>query len=120
MIQNMEITKIEYTHGMTESSDHLEVIDDRRSMVLDQLSIPEPLIDTMLEEDILVLCGIYGNPKLGNPIEIDILNIETRFGLVEIRVFNRGITMLLMNDEIMGRLHRFFGVLNRYGKAREP
>ena len=120
MIQNIEITKIKYIHGMTESTDHLAAIDVRRSIILDQFSIPKSLFETMLEERILELSGTYGNPKLGDPIEVDILSIDTRSGNVEIRAFNRGITMLSMNNEIMGRLHRFFGVLNRYGKAREP
>jgi hypothetical protein len=114
----MEVKKIEYIHGMIESPDNLEGIDVRRSILLDRSSIPENLIDTMLEERIIELDGTYGNPDWGDPIEIDLLNIETKSGIVSIRVFNRGIILLMTNDETMKRLHRFFGVLNRYGETR--
>jgi len=108
MIKSLEVNRIEYAHFMVDGLDDLQTSKDRQTSILEAPNIPDEIMKVMEEEKIFELQGDFGNPSLGDPIEVDHLLIETDRGLHELRVLNRGIMLLMTNDEILRRLHRFF------------
>jgi hypothetical protein len=58
------------------------------------------------KEDILNLGGVYGDKDAGDPTEYDHLRLVLTDDVVEIKVFNRGITLLFTDDEKVKRIHR--------------
>jgi hypothetical protein len=58
-----------------------------------------------------VLEGEWGDPKAGDPIQVDLLDLETDTDVVSIEVFNRAIFLGHTQDEEMRRIHRVCGVL---------
>ena len=59
------------------------------------------------------LDGVHGNPDDGSPIEVDVLLLSTEKESVSIKIFNRGITLLMRDSEEMRRLHRFIRVVEK-------
>jgi len=57
-------------------------------------------------ENLLDLGGVYGDRKFGDPVEYDNLKLVLTDDTVEITVFNRGITLLMLDDERIRRIHR--------------
>jgi len=101
MIQDLE--QIEYRSGMLQSGmkpGDLPVRTWRGAM------IPAEVRKSINEEDILNLGGVYGHKDAGDPVEYDHLRLVLTDDVVEIEVFNRGITLLMTDDEKMKRIHR--------------
>lgn len=71
------------------------------------------IIESLDAEGILALKNRYGDPTVGEPVEVDRLEIDFEGGgpSHEVTVFNRGLTLMLTDDADVRRLHRFFGVL---------
>ncbi len=117
MTKSTAVRKIEYTHSMADSLDnpqHQELI---QATILEHPNIPGDIMQVMEEERISELQGDFGDPSVGDPIEVDHLLVDTDRGLHELRVFNRGIMLLMTNDERYRRLHRFFVALDRGSEA---
>lgn len=63
------------------------------------------------------LAGTFGDSTDGDPVEIDDLEVETNTGRVRIRVYNRGIGMVLdMGPELL-QLHWFFSTVHAATKG---
>jgi hypothetical protein len=62
-------------------------------------------------ENIDALAGEHGDETAGDPVEIDWFEIETEDKALSVTVFNRGLALLLEDDEKIRRLHRFLCVL---------
>jgi hypothetical protein len=75
--------------------------------------IPEDIRHAILDEVILDLGGVYGEPDAGDPIEYNHLKPVATDGAVEIEFFNRGITLFITGDEKFRRIHRFLCRLDR-------
>ncbi len=73
------------------------------------------IVESLDTERILSLKNQYGDPTVGDPVEVDRLEIDFEGGRPphEVTVFNRGLTLMLTEDIDLGRLHRFFGVLEQ-------
>ena len=111
MIQNLE--QIEYRRGMLESGmkpDDLPVRTWRGA------KIPSEVRKSINEEDILNLGGTYGEKDGGDPIEYDHLRLVLTDDVVEIEVFNRGITLLFTDNEKVKRIH---WVLCKLGEGKK-
>ena len=107
----MRINGIDYAWGQFES---LRQIDPSRAVLTGRLehpNIPQKVAEALLEERILDLEGDLGDPALGEPIEVDLLTLETNEGVIRIRIFNRGIGLILGGNDRLVRLHRFLGIL---------
>lgn len=65
------------------------------------------------ENNILDISGTFGNPNVGDPIEYDHIVIEHEGGIVHIEFFNKGISLLMGNDEQEKRIFRVCVVLQR-------
>jgi len=107
MIQDLE--QIEYRRGVLEPGmkpDDLPVRTWRGA------EIPGEARKSINEEDILNLGGVYGDKDAGNPIEYDRLRLVLSDDVVEIEVFNRGITLFMTEDEKVKRIHRVLCTLD--------
>ena len=108
MIQDLE--QIEYRRGMLESGmkpDDLPVKTWRGA------KIPPEVRKSINEEDILNLGGVYGDKDAGDPVEYDHLRLILTDDVVEIEVLNRGITLIITDDERVKRIHRVLCKLDR-------
>ena len=97
----MRINGIDYAWGQFES---LRQIDPSRAVLTGRLehpNIPQKVAEALLEERILDLEGDLGDPAL----------VETNEGVIRIRIFNRGIGLILGGNDRLVRLHRFLGIL---------
>ena len=101
MLQDLE--QIEYRRGMLESGmkpDDLPVNTWRGA------KIPAEVRKSINEEDILNLGGVHGDKDVGDPVEYDHLRLILTDDVVEIEVFNRGITPFMIDDEKVKRIRR--------------
>ena len=75
-------------------------------------SLPPDVAGSFASEGIGELEGTFGDASLGQPVEVDDLDVETDSKRVRIRVYNRGIGLIHggVNLELV-RLHRFFSTI---------
>jgi len=101
------VLRVDYCWGMYESVADIDRSTARVAGVLTHPRIPLDVHDGLIRERIARLEGDYGDPSVGEPIEVDVLDIETDQGSIHLRVFNRGIVLALGGDDEIERLHRF-------------
>jgi hypothetical protein len=102
----VNIKRIEYTWGLSEKG-NLEDLEPRITRKYESPKVPKRVIESFKAEQISELEGQFGDARLGDPIEVDHLIITTNEDTKTIQIFNRGITLLLTDDDVMRRLHRF-------------
>lgn len=109
------IAGLRYFHGMGFNPVSSRPVDISVAVSIGPSRLTSKIIESLDAERILSLRERYGDPTTGDPIEVDRLEIDVQGGTPshEITVFNRGLTLLLMDDEDVRRLHRFFGVLQK-------
>lgn len=101
MMQDLE--QIEYREGMLERGmkpDSLPVKTWRGA------EIPADVRGEINAEDLLSLGGVYGDWRVGDPMQYDNLKLVLTDDTVEITVFNRGIALFISDDERIRRIHR--------------
>jgi hypothetical protein len=99
---------IEYTRDMLERGmqpDSLPVTTWRGD------EIPDEIRQSVFDENLLELSGVYGDKHAGDPVEYDRLRLQVGDRDVEIVVWNRGITLFTTNDEKVVRIHRVMSKL---------
>ncbi|MBW2561679.1 MAG: hypothetical protein JRE40_12605 [Deltaproteobacteria bacterium] len=107
MVQELE--KIEYRKGMLDKGMKPKGLPVK---VWRGAKIPAEVREAINEEDLLSLGGAYGNKNVGDPVEYDHLKLVLAGDVVEITVFNRGITLFTSDDERVRRIHRVLCDLN--------
>ena len=108
MIQDLE--RIEYRKGLLErgmKADGLPV------KVWRGARIPADVRKAINEENMLNLGGVYGDKNVGDPVEYDNLKLVLTDDTVEITLFNRGIALLMPDDERVRRIHRVLCKLDK-------
>jgi len=108
MVQDLE--QIEYRRGMLEKGMKQE---DLPVKVWRGSKIPADVRAAINAENLLNLGGFYGDRNLCDPVEYDHLRLILTDDTVEITVFNRGISLLLSDDERVRRIHRILCKLDR-------
>ncbi|MBI3609642.1 MAG: hypothetical protein HY204_02945 [Nitrospirae bacterium] len=98
-----EIERIEYRRGMIDPGAKLEDLPVR---TWSSAEIPDEIREAIHREGILDLGGVYGDREAGDPIEYDHLRLVLPDGMVEIEFFNRGIALIMTDDERFRRIHR--------------
>lgn len=101
MIQDLE--QIEYRRGMLEPGMKPGALPVKTWR---GVKIPVEVRKSINAEDILNLGGTYGDKDAGDPVEYDHLRLVLTHDVVEIEVFNRGITLFTTNDDRVKRIHR--------------
>jgi hypothetical protein len=108
MIQDLE--RIEYRRGMIETGRTPKRLTVR---TWSGVRISQDIRKAIHEDDVLNLGGVYGDKNAGDPIEYDHLRLVLTDDVVEIEVFNRGITLFTTDDEKIKRIHRVLCQLTR-------
>lgn len=101
MIQGLE--KIDHERGILESGmrpNDLSVKTWRGTGILAEVRT------SINDEGILNLGGVYGDKDVGYLVEYDHPRLVLTSDVVEIEVFNRGITLFMTEDEKVKRIHR--------------
>lgn len=98
-----DLRRIEYRPGMLEAVGKADALPIK---TWSPAEIPDDVRAAIRKEGILGLGGVYGDPDAGDPIEFDHLRLVLADGVVEIKVFNRGITLIFAEDERVKRIHR--------------
>ncbi|MDI6451437.1 hypothetical protein [Anaerobaca lacustris] len=112
MIQDLE--QIDYRCGMLEAGIQP---DDLQVKTWPGEKIPVDVRKAVIEENLLNLGGVYGDEGAGDPIEYDYLKLILTDDTVEITVFNRGIMLLMSDDERIRRIHRVLCKLMNDGEG---
>jgi len=97
------LEQIEYRCGMLETG---MALDDLPTQIWRGSTLPEAVRQSITNENILDLGGTYGDRDAGDPVEYDHLRLALTDRVVEIEVFNRGISLFMTNDEKIVRIHR--------------
>jgi len=98
-----ELEQVEYRYGMLKQGMEpatLPIIKWRGSRISSEVR------ESINEEEILNLGGIYGDKTAGDPIEYDHLRLVLTGGTVEIIVYNRGISLMMSDNKRIRRIHR--------------
>ena len=101
MIQDLE--QIEYRWGMLEAGIKPSDLPVRTWR---QGQIAAEVLQSINEEGILNLGGVYGDKDAGDPVEYDHLRLILTDKIIEIEFFNRGITLFMTDDDTVKRIHR--------------
>ena len=103
------LEQIEYRRGLVEAG---MKPDDLPVKIWPNAAMPSEIRQAIEKEDLLSLGGVYGDERVGDPMEYDHLRLIGTDGVVEIVVFNRGITLFTTDNEKVRRIHRVLCKLN--------
>ena len=105
------VTRVCYTRGFVTKLPDLRSGHGVRVTEWEAPEIPQTVLDSIEREAVDALEGEWGNPKIGDPIQVDVIDLETDTDVVSILVFNRAIALVNADSEEMRRIHRVCGAL---------
>ena len=97
------IIKVTYVHGLT---DNIEDDSGLNRIVLEGDSISMDLVRAIHDNQLIDWAGEYGEPRVGDPIQVDQLDIEHEDGTTSIRLYNRAIMFFATDEEFYRQVHR--------------
>jgi hypothetical protein len=106
-----DLVRVCYTRGFVNKLSDLRAGHGVRVTEWEGPQIPHAVLKSIEREGIDALEGEWGDPKAGDPIQVDVIDLETENDVVSIHVFNRAIGLLHADSEEMRRIHRACGVL---------
>lgn len=106
-----QVNKITYRHGFADYFDEDVNLD---STVLDGSAITHDILIAIHDNEILGTSGIWGDPAAGDPIQIDLLEIEHPGGPTRITLYNRAIMLFATNDELFVQIHRVCCAIDKH------
>jgi hypothetical protein len=114
------ITRVRYTRGFVHELSDLHAGGGLRVTEW-EAPLPAAILDSIEQEGADGLEGEWGDPEAADPIQVDLIDLETEADVVSIEVFNRAIALIQTDDEEMQRIHRLCGVLDvATPEARDP
>jgi hypothetical protein len=105
------ITRVCYTRGFVSKLSDLRSGRGVQVTEWEAPQIPQEVLDSIEREAVETLEGEWGDPKAADPIQVDVIDLETDTDVVSIEVFNRAIFLVHADDEEMRQIHRLCGVL---------
>jgi len=108
MLQGLE--QIEYRCGMLERGMQPENLPVK---VWRGAQIPVEIRKAINDEGLLDLGGVYGDKATVEQVEYDRLKLILADNTVEFEIFNRGLTLLMGDDEQVRRIHRVLCKLDK-------
>lgn len=105
------ITRVCYTRGFVSKLSERRSGRGMRVTEWEAPHIPETVLDSIEREAVDALEGIWGNPKIGDPIQVDVIDVETETDFVSVELFNRAICLVHEDSSELQRLHRTCGTL---------
>lgn len=98
-----QISRITYRHGFL---DDIEDDADLEEIVLEGADVTQDALRVVHDNQILETGGLYGDPTIGDPLQIDQLEIEHPGGPTRITLYNRAIMLFNTNEEFYVQVHR--------------
>jgi SEC-C motif len=111
VLDTRTITHVSYMRGFVSRLTDLRSGRGIRVTEWEAPRIPESVLDSIDREGLDALEGEWGDPKIGDPIQVDVINIETATDIISVEVFNRAICLVHADSEEMRRIHRVCGAL---------
>lgn len=105
------IRSLAYSWGLYRSA-QAETPMGPRVAVTWNVDLPSEVVAAFAAEGIGGLAGTFGDETLGEPVEIDDLDVEPDTGRVRVRVYNRGIGLMRGMGPELAQLHRFFSTIH--------
>ena len=105
------IRSLSYSWGLYPSAQAAMPTRPRVAVMWSGANLPSEAADAFASEGIGGLAGTFGDETLGEPVEIDDLDVEMDTGHVKIRVYNRGMDLMRGTGPELLRLHRFFSTI---------
>ena len=105
------ITRVCYTRGFVSKVSHLRSGRDVQVTEWEAPRIPQAVLDSVEREAVDLLVGEWGDPKAGDPMQVDVIDLETDEDLISIELFNRAIGLSHEDSEEVRRIHRVCEVL---------
>jgi len=82
-------------------------------MVLTGSAITKDILRLIHDNKLLGANGMYGDPTIGDPLQIDRLDIEHPGGSTRITLYNRAIMLFTTNEKFYVRVHRVCCAIDR-------
>lgn len=109
-----DIRRVIYRSGMlTKATDTSDLV----TIVLEGETLSREVVVAIHDNRLLAAGGVYGDPRVGTPIQYDELVFEHAGGKTSIRVFNRAIHLFHTNEEIYARVHRVCAKIEQQQRA---
>lgn len=105
------LTRVCYTRGFVSTLSDLRSGRGVQVTEWKAPQIPQAVLDSIEREIVAALEGKWGAPKAGDPMQVDVIDLETDTDVVSIEVFNRAITLVHDDSEEVRRIHRVCAVL---------
>jgi len=104
------IQHVRYLRGLDEPA-HKKA--GRQGLRVSEWSTPVPssILEAFERERIEELEGHWGDERVGRPVQLDRIEVETDTDLLTIEVANRAICLVASDDEELRRIHRVCGAL---------
>ena len=79
--------------------------------------IPQQVLECFEDESIELLGGFWGRPASGDPIQVDVIDVETAAEVVTVEIYNRAILLVHADAEEIRQIHRLCGTLEAASKG---
>ena len=106
------IRSLSYSWGLYPRAQAGMPMDRRVAVTWSAADLPSEVAAAFVSEGIGGSAGTFGDETLGEPVEIDDLDVEMDTGRVRIRVYNRGIGLMRGMGAELAQLHRFFSTIH--------
>lgn len=106
------IRSLSYSWGLYPNAQAGMPMGSRVAVTWSDADLPSEVAAAFVSEGIGGLAGTFGDETLGEPVEIDDLDVQTDTGRVRIRVYNRGIGLMRGMGPELAQLHRFFSTIH--------
>jgi hypothetical protein len=113
------ITRVSYTRGFVKKLSDPRMGRGVRVTAWETPHIPESVLESIESEEIDALEGVWGEPTACDPIQVDLIDVETADDVISVEVFNRAMLLVREDIEEMRRIHRVCGVLEAAAPVSE-
>ena len=97
------IDRVVYRHGLT---DDIETEEGLEEIVLEGPAVTEDIVRSIHDNELLGTSGFYGDPTVGDPLQVDHLEISHDGACTKITVYNRGIMLFGTDEPYFVQVHR--------------
>jgi hypothetical protein len=112
-----DIVRVCFTRGLVQKISDLRSGRGVQVTEWNAPDIPPAVLESIEAEALDELVGEWGNPKAGDPIQVEIIDLETDHDVITIQVFNRGISLISHDSEELLSIGRVCHVLKQAASA---
>jgi hypothetical protein len=107
------VRTVRYERGFVQTLDALQRDDALRLTEWTVPLIPRQVLECLEREAVEELDGLWGDSEVGDPIQVDIVEVVTDEDLIVLEVLNRAIQVTHTDSEDVRRIHRICETLER-------